>query len=461
MRTMKKCCQSVSILALSYIMGKFFSPDRLYKYGYGVLRLAAVVCFAFLVYPDSSVADYLRSFRWIGHAYIGIIGAAVNVNIVSFRTNLSMLLVGGAFCCWDVWRHDLSIVIYLMKTFGGDFFAGKLDTTEWRLVLLFVFGLFAPAVLFYTQGGMRTISESYVRILFILFSLQLFCEIGDNYLEQYKFFRHRYSYEVTGLALVLLCPLKAHELAVVQFDMVVCLFYRISNFAIIVFVNAYMSKLFSTIVLKLHSFIIGVPVVMVSDAELASAVLRESNRKGEALEKYSSVPAWKPIISLESEDGPLWKEMSGNFHRLLQRLPPVGHLSEIAQRNVSALVESHSDGRVIDANALAKLTIETYLEYVLGCKWRPEFEIFVEASWQWRKEIAIKGKGDVGTKTKAIDLFLSLLKNENSVHSLWDIFGDNWHKPEYYSLILQPFLISPSINVGKKHGQFHGPAFDD
>ena len=30
----------------------------------------------------------------------------------------------------------------------------------------------------------------------------------------------------------------------------------------------------------------------------------------------------------------------------------------------------------------------------------------------------------------------------------WSIFGENWRRPEYYSLILQPFIISPCINTG-------------
>ena len=31
---------------------------------------------------------------------------------------------------------------------------------------------------------------------------------------------------------------------------------------------------------------------------------------------------------------------------------------------------------------------------------------------------------------------------------LWNLFGDLWAQPRYYSLILQPFLVSPAINVG-------------
>ena len=31
---------------------------------------------------------------------------------------------------------------------------------------------------------------------------------------------------------------------------------------------------------------------------------------------------------------------------------------------------------------------------------------------------------------------------------LWDLFGERWREPRYFSLILQPFLISPAINIG-------------
>ena len=41
-----------------------------------------------------------------------------------------------------------------------------------------------------------------------------------------------------------------------------------------------------------------------------------------------------------------------------------------------------------EANTLARLTIAIFLEYVFHVEWKPEFEIFVEASWEWRKQIA-------------------------------------------------------------------------
>lgn len=394
---------------------------------------------------SKSWSHYLHSFRWLGHIYIGSIGAVVNVEIVNFRLNLLLLLSAGLFCLHDCYKYDYSIVIYLMKTFAGDFLAGKLDTTEWKLALFFVFGILAPAVSLLAPD-IALLSQDYSRILIILFLFQLFCEYGDNHMEHWKFFRHRYSFEVCNLLLVLLMPLRQHELDVVRYDLVICMFYRISNFTILLGLHAYSSRIFLNLAFALHSFLIGVPVVCVTDPDLAILVLKESNRKGEALEKYSSTPAWRPIISLESVDGELWEGMSSRFHHMLQILPPVKSLIDIAAKHCE---EAKRDCAVIEANTLARLTIKCFIEYVLNCEWKSEFELFVEASWEWRKEIAIKGKADVLVKEKAVNLFLRLLEETNDRNGLWRLYGEQWRDPEYYSMILQPFIISPCINTGR------------
>jgi hypothetical protein len=32
--------------------------------------------------------------------------------------------------------------------------------------------------------------------------------------------------------------------------------------------------------------------------------------------------------------------------------------------------------------------------------------------------------------------------------SLWTVFGERWREPRYWSLLMQPFLLSPAINLG-------------
>jgi len=61
--------------------------------------------------------------------------------------NMLLLLVAACLILLDL-RRDYAILIYMCKTFSGDFIAGKLDTLEWRLVLLFTCALGIAACYF-------------------------------------------------------------------------------------------------------------------------------------------------------------------------------------------------------------------------------------------------------------------------------------------------------------------------
>ena len=100
---------------------------------------------------------------------------------------------------------------------------------------------------------------------------------------------------------------------------------------------------------------------------------------------------------------------------------------------------------VIDADDVARLSLSVFIEYLFGREWEPKFETLLAASWEWRKEIAVRGRADPGVKKAAVELVVDdLIKNSH----LWDLFGEKWREPRYYSLIMQPFLVSPAINVG-------------
>ena len=433
--------------------GGYFSSDRAVKYGYGLPRLALLTLAAFTLAPRLSprvpggaaeaalgLRAYLASRRWVAHAYLGSVGAAVNVCVQPFAVNLALLLIGAALCIADV-RHDYAILIYLAKTFGGDFLAGKLDTREWRLVLLFVFGLFGPA-LYWLEREPQSAYAPYSRIFPALFVIQAICELGDNYAEQYVFFRHRYAFEAASAALLFAIGPSPAELAVVQHDLVVCLFYRAANFAIILERSGALWDAARRCAFALFGLVRGTPLVAVRDAALAVAVLRASDEKGGALERYVASPAWRPLISLESVDGPLYKAMLADLHAVLAVLPPPSALQAICQARCDAL---RASGALIDADAVARLSLASVVEYLFGVAWADDLEVLVRASWEWRKEIAVRGKADAAAKDAAVAAVLRLVR---ATPRLWGLFGDKWHKPRYYSLLMQPFLLSPCINVG-------------
>lgn len=51
-----------------------------------------------------------------------------------------------------------------------------------------------------------------------------------------------------------------------------------------------------------------------------------SRAQGEGLESAIACPAWAPVLSLESIDGQLWREMRDEFDALMKQLPPPARL---------------------------------------------------------------------------------------------------------------------------------------
>eukprot|EP00300_Choanocystis_sp_HF-7_P007280 c15197_g1_i1.p1 GENE.c15197_g1_i1~~c15197_g1_i1.p1 ORF type:complete len:493 (+),score=84.04 c15197_g1_i1:211-1479(+) len=176
------------------------------------------------------------------------------------------------------------------------------------------------------------------------------------------------------------------------------------------------------------------------DPKVMDAVLKASNHKGCGLEYFMALPAWSPIRSLESIDGEEWKVAHGRMRNFMRVLPPASALEDICTQVLDRLL---SKGHTLDASGIVRYTLESLLLYVFNRPWEPRFELFVEASWGWRREIALKGRAGDELKARAITLLLDLIRES----PLWELYGEEWADPSVYSLIAQPLLISPSINV--------------
>lgn len=101
-----------------------FTLDRFRKYGYGLPRLLFIVLLSFGNSAD--LFAYLHSYRWLLHLYLGSIGAVGNVRVASEPVNVALLLVAAPLCLLDL-CHDATLLVYVAKTLGGDWLAGKLD----------------------------------------------------------------------------------------------------------------------------------------------------------------------------------------------------------------------------------------------------------------------------------------------------------------------------------------------
>jgi hypothetical protein len=205
-----------------------FSADRGNKYGWGSLRLVTLTAL-FLFYLDRNLLLVGTKFRWLSFILLGGIGAVVNVNIISPTGNILLLLVCGAAIMLDL-QFDATMAIYLSKTLCGDYIAGKLDTLEWKIS-----GIFAVVVATSCAILSETVIKEYGRITLLLFVMQVFCEYGDNHFERFKFFRHRYSFELIHTLILFTLPgMTNSELRVILMDLIACSAYRSSNYTIIV-----------------------------------------------------------------------------------------------------------------------------------------------------------------------------------------------------------------------------------
>lgn len=205
-----------------------FSNDRSYKYGWGALRLSTLTI-ACLWQFDRSLQLVGNEYRFLSFLLQGGIGAIVNVNIVSPTYNILLLLLCGVAIGFDL-QHDATMAIYLFKTLGGDFIAGKLDTLEWKIA-----GIFAFIVASLCAILSDTVVSNYGRIFSLLFFMQIFCEYGDNHWEKFRFFRYRYSFELIHTLILFNLPnMTDFEVRVVLMDLIACTAYRCSNYSIIV-----------------------------------------------------------------------------------------------------------------------------------------------------------------------------------------------------------------------------------
>lgn len=94
-------------------------------------------------------------------------------------------------------------------------------------------GILAPLLLYNINEEICIDSEcqnfKYGKLYLILSAIQFICEYGDNHYEYLLFFRHRYSFELLSLLMLVIFNFKSFELEVIQIDLIACLAYRMCN----------------------------------------------------------------------------------------------------------------------------------------------------------------------------------------------------------------------------------------
>ncbi|KAH7488422.1 hypothetical protein PRIC1_007461 [Phytophthora ramorum] len=193
--------------------------------------------------------------------------------------------------------------------------------------------------------------------------------------------------------------------------------------------------------LHLLAFFQGVRVKWITDPDLVIRVLKATSNKGDLIETLLSLPAWSPIVSLESVNGEQWRRMKACFTKVAQVLQPISHLGALFETRGRELLESET---VIDALKLNELSVACFYEWVFEREFDHEkFAVACQATWEWRKQLALKGVADSTVKQRTVEWCLEEIRR---TPRLYDLFEEKWAEPEYFSLILQPFVISPAIN---------------
>jgi hypothetical protein len=129
------------------------------------------------------------------------------------------------------------------------------------------------------------------------------------------------------------------------------------------------------------------------------------------------------------------RENFDRFHRTIQK--DLKLLLTALKENIAK-----NEMKLIDAKALVKIIVSSFVQWIFDMPWQDEWEFVLEATNQWRKDIAQKGEADMKLKERVVKWCVSMIKQ--SKH--YELFGEKWSQPEYFSIILQPFIISPAIN---------------
>ncbi|WP_419421379.1 cytochrome P450 (plasmid) [Legionella sp. D16C41] len=189
-------------------------------------------------------------------------------------------------------------------------------------------------------------------------------------------------------------------------------------------------------------------LILDNDPELCAAILACSDTKGTFVEHLFAIPAWQPIYSIESEDGMRWKALSMNCCQVFRTL----RWKEVTPLLVNSAIQILANevqlnpSLIINAEQISRIVLRVLYEILFETKIKSEDEIlFYNASIEWRKEIALKGSGDIEVKQAFCQRLTEIIRNSKYGEGLVD---EDINDPTLWlSVFAQPFILSPQINV--------------
>lgn len=202
----------------------------------------------------------------------------------------------------------------------------------------------------------------------------------------------------------------------------------------------------------------GLKTEIIYDLKTAKKVLSFGEDKGRTLEETMMLPVWESAASLESANGKLWRDLRASFDHHHRQLPPAASLEEIFLnldvRSVLALTpegeaqgsdaNTRSPRTLVDSPGVTRLVLAGFGQWLFAAPMATEdVECLYHTSAAIRREIAMRGYGDSSAKQRGYDTVIRLL--EASAYDPPP--GRQWREREAYSAVLQPYIISPAVNV--------------
>ncbi|KAF0693491.1 Aste57867_15560 [Aphanomyces stellatus] len=183
-------------------------------------------------------------------------------------------------------------------------------------------------------------------------------------------------------------------------------------------------------------------IVWTRDPDVAKRVIMASKRK--PIEVERSLQRWAPLMAMEMEDAPMRDAMHANLNKIIRTLAPLPKLYDVFQTKAVACL---SAGRVITADVSVEIIVASFYEWLFE---RPfnlnDLPILQDGTMAFRLALSLQ-KLDQTVVNQRHAVVSWFLREVQSCDKLYSLFQDDWVKPEIYSLVIQPFFVTPAINV--------------
>lgn len=165
------------------------------------------------------------------------------------------------------------------------------------------------------------------------------------------------------------------------------------------------------------------------DIDLIKKIL-VSPKKGNGIERQFAMDAWLPIYNVESVDDELWQTLRQKVLKIIHTIKLDSLRNHTRVITSELMTENEGIVTAKDITILpARIFFKTLFDKELPVD---DYDLFYKSSIEWRKEVALKSKGDWATKQLFVD-YISECIHSNDIHQI--------------SSFAQPFFISPMINV--------------